>query len=367
VSGLRDLSQEQFSRLMSQVAEISNNPKRPIFPENVEILIEKARQSAISAIQVYNNPLSCFKTETYAVLMMVAWTALAQAEFTRDDINFDRQDKVGAPILVDGEPKAWELAESLEHMKNLDEVVKKNIEFFIKLRNWVVHRGVKEIDSEVAGECQALLLNFDQRLVDSFGKYYAVSESLALPLITSNVRDPSLMSAVKAVHRQNFDEVMKLVSSYRMSLDNTIYEDQRYSFRVFVMPRTGNRQSTSDYAIEFVRFEDLGPDVSEELKSKLIAVRSREVPVHNKGSCRPQAVVDNVARQSGLKFNITHHTNAWKKYEVRPRALGSSSTNSKYCLLDEPTNTYIYTKEWIAFLVEKLKDPQERKELGMKD
>jgi hypothetical protein len=39
-------------------------------------LIEKAKEAALCAIKVFNDPLIRFKSESYVVLMMIAWTYL---------------------------------------------------------------------------------------------------------------------------------------------------------------------------------------------------------------------------------------------------------------------------------------------------
>ena len=44
-------------------------------------LIKKSRESALSAVQIFNNPNILFKSETYIVLMIIAWTYLLHAYF----------------------------------------------------------------------------------------------------------------------------------------------------------------------------------------------------------------------------------------------------------------------------------------------
>ena len=51
-----------------------------------------------------------------------------------------------------------------------DHAVRKNLEFFGQLRNKIEHRFAPAIDPHVAGECQAMILNFDEQLVREFGK-----------------------------------------------------------------------------------------------------------------------------------------------------------------------------------------------------
>ena len=51
-------------------------------------LIKKSRESALSAVQIFNNPNILFKSETYIVLMIIAWTYLLHAYFKDKKIDY---------------------------------------------------------------------------------------------------------------------------------------------------------------------------------------------------------------------------------------------------------------------------------------
>ena len=42
-------------------------------------LLQKSKEAALSAVQIFNNPNISFKAETYIVLMIIAWTYLLHA------------------------------------------------------------------------------------------------------------------------------------------------------------------------------------------------------------------------------------------------------------------------------------------------
>ena len=44
-------------------------------------LLTKAREAALSAIQIFNSPLLLFKSETFIVLMVIAWTYMLHAYY----------------------------------------------------------------------------------------------------------------------------------------------------------------------------------------------------------------------------------------------------------------------------------------------
>lgn len=50
-------------------------------PYNVKNCLNKARESALLAVETYNKPATSFKSGGYIVLMCIAWTSLFHAIF----------------------------------------------------------------------------------------------------------------------------------------------------------------------------------------------------------------------------------------------------------------------------------------------
>ncbi len=46
-------------------------------------LLAKSREAALSAVRVFNDPHVSFKSETFIVLMVIAWTYLLHAHYRR--------------------------------------------------------------------------------------------------------------------------------------------------------------------------------------------------------------------------------------------------------------------------------------------
>lgn len=80
----------------------------------------------------------------------------------------------------------------------------------IGLRNRIEHRYVPALDPHIAGECQALILNFDNLLVEEFSDFYALREALAVPIQTSNMRSAAQMEAVKQFQAKQYDDLIRL-------------------------------------------------------------------------------------------------------------------------------------------------------------
>jgi len=57
-------------------------------PRKVKELIEKSRESAILAVDIYNKPATKFRSYGFIVLINIAWTSLFHAMFERLGIKY---------------------------------------------------------------------------------------------------------------------------------------------------------------------------------------------------------------------------------------------------------------------------------------
>lgn len=155
-------------------------------------ILKSALDAALLAVEVYNKPRTTFRSEAYIALIVIAWTRLFHAYFnaTIGDKYYYRKSGSIRYKKIDGERKAWELTTCIKEYGKLSEPVKKNLEFFIKLRNKIEHRHItkKEVDVLIFGECQALLFNFENIVILLFGENYALHESLVYSLQFSHLR-----------------------------------------------------------------------------------------------------------------------------------------------------------------------------------
>lgn len=160
--GICSCHKNSFARMHSQLTDDDIRSLRPRFNERVDVLIDKARESALLAVQAYNNPLAMFRTPGYLVLMNIAFTALFHAIFEYQSIDYTYKDSDGSPRIKDGEEAAWELTACAEYYykgKNVPE--RENLKFLTMLRNKIEHRFIPKLDVAVAGQCQAMLYNFE--------------------------------------------------------------------------------------------------------------------------------------------------------------------------------------------------------------
>ena len=170
-------------------------------------LLAKSRESALAALRVYNDPLAGFRTETFIVLMVIAWNSLLQAILERSDVDYYERDETGAQVFIGDRAKVLDTWELVGAALTGDEYrpVRANLDFFLGLRHQISHRYLPALDLAVVGEAQAMLLNFEELLITEFGEEAALGERLAVPLQLSGFREkgrvPSMRPAACAAPR----------------------------------------------------------------------------------------------------------------------------------------------------------------------
>lgn len=328
--------------------------------EQVEELVVKARDSAILAIDIYNRPIIAFRSQGYIVMMVIAWTALFHAIYELEGIDYFYKEKNGNDKIVDGDKKAFELDRCIEKCGNLiSNAVKNNLHLFILLRNKIEHRYVPAFDFDVFGECQAMLLNFENLITEKFGPYYALNNSLSFPLQVSSVRSNIHAEVTKKIQSKHYSELKEYIEAYRSSLDDDVFSDSQYSFRIFLIPQLGNHRSSSDCAVEFIRYDPKHPEDFESVKRDIALIKEKRIPVANQGKFKPRMVCDVLSEKMGTKISTNLHAKAWKYYKVRKQGTQADGCDTRYCQYDEAHRDYVYTQAWIDFLLKKFSDPDE--------
>ena len=159
-------------------------------------LLAEAKHAALNAIQTFNNPLATFKTETFIVLMVIAWRSLLHAYYRSHGVEyryFDpgprrrrfRRTKAGAY-------KHWELERCLnDSLCPLDGPTKRNLRFLIGLRNEIEHHQSAGVDEAFTGRYLACCLNFERVITSLFGDRHSVAPHISYALQLRNLASPS--------------------------------------------------------------------------------------------------------------------------------------------------------------------------------
>jgi Protein of unknown function (DUF3644) len=76
-------------------------------------LVAQSQDAALTAVQVFNNPLIRFKSENFIVLMNIAWTYLLHAHYRQTGVEYRYFRGTGKgrryDRTVDGSYKYWDL------------------------------------------------------------------------------------------------------------------------------------------------------------------------------------------------------------------------------------------------------------------
>lgn len=326
-------------------------------------ILDNSINSAITAVETYNRPRTKFRIENYIILMVIAWTKLFHAYFqTTIGERYFYKEKNGRYKKIDGEKKAWELKECIkQYQKNagrdkLSDGVVANLNFFIGIRNKIEHRywDSSTLDILLFGECQSLLYNYENLLVELFGNDYSLNTSLAYALQFSQIRANEQLTAQRELLSKDMQDIKKYIDKYKTDLPQEVYDSQEYSIKLLQIPKISNTKR-SDLAVEFVNWNTISEEDKENY-NKVTAIIKDKIVKHNVSNAnmlRPIDVRNAVREKTGVEISQSNHTDLWKAFSVRPHAKSEAKfdTLTKYCIYDEPHNDYLYTSEWVDFIV----------------
>ncbi len=320
-------------------------------------ILDGAKSEALLAVDVYNRSRNERSLEAFFIHIHLAWQYMLHARFHRDRIDYRYRLDNGRFKRMDGEPMTWDLRQcAKERWKNPKDPVRQNIELTIRIRNKVEHRFQDAMALVTAGYAQALLLNFEQELVDTFGQEHSLSQELRFPVFVGTVTVDQLRHAEEA--RKNLpSSFIDFLRNHEEALDPAVRDDERYEFRVHLVPKVAPK-TQADLAVTYVRADDL-TDAQRDEFSKLggvgtVLVHEKLRSVANADLYRPSQAAHKVEAQIPFQFNTYgDFLKAWKKLKVRPGTGAShpERTDSRYCVYDKPNNAYLYTEAFIKKLV----------------
>lgn len=324
-------------------------------------LLAKARESALAAVRVYNDPLAGFRTETFIVLMVIGWNSLLQAILEVSGTDYFVRDDKDQQVLVDARPKVMETRELINMVFKADErpAVKANLDFFLRLRHLIAHRYVPALDLHVISEAQAMLLNFENQLIEHFGEQAALGDHLSVPLQLAAFRNKSTIRSLKVAQAQLPTDIQAFLSQHRRDVPDEVLRSPEYALQIFFVPVSANRERSADASVQFLKPEDVTPQVEKALRKVAVVTKPKRVAVASDDLLRPKEVVLLVAERLPYRFTMDTHMRCWKHFGVRPASSSSEpeATDEQYCRWDRLMAGHGYTTAWVEKLVQDLSDP----------
>lgn len=295
----------------------------------------RAREAMILAVQVFNSSALCFKTEVFTMLTNVAWTYLLHEFYERKNVK-----------IIGKDGRTFLLSQMIDRTDcPLSKGIKDNILALKTLRDDVEHKLLGRADIKWLGLFQACCLNFDKIMCNMFGERLSLSHDLSFAIQFTKMNIEQLTTLNKYEIPAHIDAVD---ARLRDGMTEEQISDVEYQFRVVY---TLDSVTKSRAHFQFVL-----PDSVEgkEIRNVLVQHKLADQLYPHK----PGDVIKIVEKQTGKKFNGHNHTQAWRKYKVRPRKGHNQPENTikDYCIYHAAHNDYTYSDKWIKFLVDLVSD-----------
>ena len=271
-------------------------------------LIIKAREAMLLAVQCYNNPKTCFRSEVFIVLAIIAWTYLHHAYYKEVKIDYRYKDKNGNIITTKGgAEKFWELGECLKQLKcPLDDITKNNLAYLISIRHEIEHRMTNNIDDFISAKLQACCINFNTYIKKLFDDRLGFDKELSIALQfacfdadqkKTLFRANDLPANISAIHE-----------AFESKLSDNDAGDTRYTYRVAFVPIVVNRKGKADRVYEIISPSTASH--AEEITKVLLKGIEKE-------KFKPKQIVALMRREGYHRFNMRNFTTLWKEMDAK--------------------------------------------------
>ena len=207
-------------------------------------LVTKAKESALCAIKVFNDPLITFKSEAFIVLIVVAWTYLLHAFYRSRGIDYRYFKQNTKRKTYDrtrhGAKKHWELERCLDDVAcPIDKDTKNNLKFLIGLRHEIEHQMTRSLDNCLSGRYQAAALNFNHYLKELFGTRHALDTHLTYSIQFVELTGEQIRQA-ETLERLPTN-LRAFIGAFDGGLTHEEYNAPRYSYRLLFKRKLVNR------------------------------------------------------------------------------------------------------------------------------
>lgn len=272
----------------------------------------------MSAIRVFNDPHISFKSETFIVLMVIAWTYLLHAHYRRKGVEYRYYTQTGKKRKFDrtkaGAFKYWELQRCLDEKScPVDRDASNNLRFLIGLRHEIEHQMTRSLDNFMSGRYQACALNYNELVKKLFGKRYGLDGHLTysiqfLELTQEQLAGPAPQADVP-------ERLRAYIAQFDDALDHDAYNSPRYSYRLLFKRKLVNRPGQADRVVEFI-----------DPKSDVAKAIDKEYWVHKeveRAKFKPSHVVAQVHAAGFKNFRVQReHVDMWKAEDAKNPAKG---------------------------------------------
>ncbi|MDE0084280.1 MAG: DUF3644 domain-containing protein [Candidatus Poribacteria bacterium] len=278
-------------------------------------LLAKAREAALTAIQIFNSPQILFKSETFIVLMVIAWTYMLHAYYRSKCIEY-RYYKQGPKNRIfertrkGGPYRYWELETCLKCDESpIDPDTTNNLLFLIGLRHEIEHQMTQSLDNYLSGHYQACALNFNRYIKDLFGDRYSIDDHLAFSIQFMKISEEQILGSKLEVDIP--EHLRTYIAEFDAKLTDNQRKSERYVIRLVFQSKLVNRPGQANKVIEFVKSDSAIPlEASDKF---YVATKEVERP-----KFLPSVVAAKVQEAGFTKFRTQpEHVRMWKAEDAK--------------------------------------------------
>ncbi len=278
-----------------------------------EELLKKSQEAALSAVSIFNNPNIQFKSESFIVLMVIAWTYLLHAYYRKNNVDYRYYTTKGQSKrkfydrTKRGAYKYWELERCLNERKcPVDKAAKDNLLFLIGIRHEIEHQMTTQIDNLISAKFQACSMNYNQTIVKLFGKKYCLGEKLqmAIQFFGFSEEQNRQLVGFKDVPQNIID----FIAEFEKNLSDEEIANPKFSYKVIYVRENANRSGQADIAYRFI---DEKSATGKEIQNVLVK------PGKEAAKYKPKQIVELMKKKGYKDFNIHKHTLIWKEAKAK--------------------------------------------------
>ena len=299
-------------------------------------LLRKSKEAMLAAVQIFNNPNMQFKSESFIVLAIIAWTYLLHAHYREKKIEYRYFEMNGKRKKFDttknNAHRYWELKKCLDCAQSpIDEVPTLNLKFLIGLRHEIEHRMTTRIDEFLNPCFQSCCLNYNTYLKKLFPNKDGIEKHLSFSLQFSSLSEEQVDKRLK------YNDLPKNISSYiqdfEQDLSDDHFDDSRFSYRVFFIQKTANRRGQADRVIEFLPSNS---DIAKGINKEHFVLKETE-----KKKYLPSYICREIQKSGFKNFKMHQHTQLWQKEDAKDPSKGFGAKVAK---------TWYWYHSWLIFV-----------------
>lgn len=299
-----------------------------------EELLNKSREAALAAVQIFNNPNVTFKSETYIVLMNIAWTYLLHAHYRVKKVDYRYFTQGSKRKQFDhtknGAFKHWELERCLnDEQCPLEREVIQNLKFLIGLRHEIEHQMTTRIDDLLSARFQACCINYHDAVISLFGEEYGIAKHLAVSLQFSSLSQEQVDTLEQQTDLPS--HIKRYIEGFDGVLNPVEFASPKFAYRVIFVPKTANHPNQADQVITFVKADS---EIARTANAAYAVIRETERP-----KWLPSQIVAKIKAEGFPGFGMSRHTDLWRSRDAKNTSMGYGVQIAK---------TWYWYDTWVA-------------------